>query len=374
VFLVSKNKTGMFWLLLASLCCSFSVQAEIPALYRPVKALNSHDLAVIVNDQDPLSLQIANYYQQQRHIPDEQMVHISFSPNRAILSKLEFQTLKQQVDAQTPKHVQAFALTWMQPFRVECMSITTAFATGFDPAFCAAPCAETRKSPYYAAEIDQPYKTLAWRPTMMLAGKTFADVKALIDTGVAADYAQPQGSAYLLKTSDNARSSRAALFPDIAEKFKRFWQVKYLEQDYIAGESDVMFYFTGHKQVPYLADNHYLPGAVADHLTSKGGVLSGTDQMSVVEWLKAGVTASYGAVIEPCNFPAKFSNPALLMYFYLRGSTVLEAYWKSVAEPGQGIFVGEPLAKPFAYPPRNLTELPGITSMDMELVTPQLRK
>jgi hypothetical protein len=39
------------------------------------------------------------------------------------------------------------------------------------------------------------------------------------------------------------------------------------------------------------------------------------------------------------------------MFNYLRGSTLIEAYWKSVAQTGQGLFVGEPLAKPFAYPP-----------------------
>ena len=33
---------------------------------------------------------------------------------------------------------------------------------------------------------------------------------------------------------------------------------------------------------------------------------------------------------------------------YLQGETLLEAYWKSVAWPGQGIFIGEPLAAPFA--------------------------
>ena len=32
---------------------------------------------------------------------------------------------------------------------------------------------------------------------------------------------------------------------------------------------------------------------------------------------------------------------------YLSGETLIEAYWKSVAMPGQGIFVGEPLAAPF---------------------------
>ena len=78
--------------------------------------------------------------------------------------------------------------------------------------------------------------------------------------------------------------------------------------------------------------------------------MSGSSQMNILEWIKAGATGSYGAVVEPCNFPAKFSNPAVLMYHYLRGSSLIEAYWKSVAQPGQGIFVGDPLAKPFAYP------------------------
>jgi hypothetical protein len=35
------------------------------------------------------------------------------------------------------------------------------------------------------------------------------------------------------------------------------------------------------------------------------------------------------------------------MRYYLRGSTLIEAYWKAVAMPGQGLFIGEPLAAPF---------------------------
>lgn len=35
------------------------------------------------------------------------------------------------------------------------------------------------------------------------------------------------------------------------------------------------------------------------------------------------------------------------MSFYYRGNTVVEAYWKSVNWPGEGIFVGEPLARPW---------------------------
>jgi hypothetical protein len=66
-----------------------------------------------------------------------------------------------------------------------------------------------------------------------------------------------------------------------------------------------------------------------------------------LRWLEAGATGSYGAVVEPCNFIAKFPNPAVAIYHYLRGNTLIEAYWKSVAMPGQGVFIGEPLAQPF---------------------------
>ncbi len=327
------------------------VSAQMLPASQPSPALNASDLAVIINDNDPLSRQIGEYYQQQRHIPPNQVVHVRFSANQGILNAAEFKKIKQQVVNQTPEHIQAFALTWVKPFRVECMSITTAFAADFDPAFCASGCTATRNSPYYNSTVTKPFDQHGWRPTMMVAAADFSEAKKLIDRGVAADYSHPQGTAYLLKTSDRARSSRAVYFSAIAEKFRPFWPVKYLEQDYIAGHDDVMFYFTGLTVVPHLADNRYPPGAVADHLTSAGAVLSGSKQMSILEWIKAGVTGSYGTVVEPCNFPQKFSDPEVLLYHYLSGNSLMEAYWKSVAQPGQGLFIGEPLAKPFAVQP-----------------------
>jgi len=341
----------LIFVFLGSLSCSVKA-TNIPSLFIPLPSLTANDLALIVNDNDPLSVRIAEYYQDKRKIPLSQVIHVRFDSKAKILSESRFNKLKQQVDEQTPKHVQAFVLTWLQPFRVECMSITTAFAIGFDKAFCSGACQETRKSPYFASQSEKPFNDYGWRPTMTLAGNNFDEVKQLIDRGIAADFTNPQGSAYLLKTSDSARSTRAVLFPGIAEKFNRSWPVNYLEQNSIENKTDVMFYFTGLTKVPNIANNTYLPGAVADHLTSTGGVLTGSNQMNILDWIQAGATASYGAVVEPCNYPAKFSNPGVLMYFYLRGNSLIEAYWKSVEEPGQGIFVGEPLARPFAYKPR----------------------
>jgi hypothetical protein len=52
-------------------------------------------------------------------------------------------------------------------------------------------------------------------------------------------------------------------------------------------------------------------------------------------------------VSEPCNHVGKFPSPAVFLRHYVRGDTVLETYWKSVAMPGQGLILGEPLARPF---------------------------
>jgi len=346
------NRIGYIALLLFFAFFGGELQAEISPLYRPLPALSAKQLAVVVNDTDPLSIRIAKYYQDSRKIPTENIIHIRFDASSNALAQKEFAILKQQVDALTPAHVQAFVLTWLKPFRVDCMSITTAFAAGFDQAFCAKVCAESRKSPYFASDSQKPFTDFHWRPTMALAGHSFEDVKRLIDRGIAADFTRPQGSAYLLKTSDQARSSRAVYFPDVAKTFAGLWPVNYLEQNSIEKKTDVMFYFTGLMHVPDIDKNTYLPGAIADHLTSAGGVLTGSDQMNILDWIKAGATASYGAVVEPCNYPVKFPHPGVLLHYYLRGNTLIEAYWKSVWEPGQGIFVGEPLARPFATAPK----------------------
>jgi hypothetical protein len=52
-------------------------------------------------------------------------------------------------------------------------------------------------------------------------------------------------------------------------------------------------------------------------------------------------------VSEPCNHWQKFPNPDILLRSYLRGGSAIESYWRSVAWPAQGVFIGEPLAAPY---------------------------
>jgi uncharacterized protein (TIGR03790 family) len=312
--------------------------------------LGAEQLAVIVNDDDPDSVQIGEYYQRQRKLPAENVVHVhlGLAPGAISIDRKAFAAVKSQVDQTTPHQVQAYALAWTTPFRVDCMSITTAFAAGFDEAFCATGCVPTKISPYFNSNSWAPYRHYHWRPAMMLAGASVTEVKKLIDRGVNADGTAPKGTGYLVETRDKFRSVRSPLFDPLIQLVGKKFELVHLRTDFIEDKKDVLFYFTGAADVPKIGSNTYRPGAMTDHLTSAGGVLNSTrGQMSVLRWLEAGATASFGAVVEPCNFPQKFPNPALAVMRYLGGDTAIEAYWKSVAMPGQGVFVGEPLARPF---------------------------
>jgi uncharacterized protein (TIGR03790 family) len=325
--------------------------AQAPQVILPRSGLVASDLAVVVNSRDPLSIKIANYYQQQRQIPAENIISIEFDVGASVMSPVLFARLIKRVEQQTPTSVQAYVLTWAAPYRVGCMSISAAFAFGYDKKYCASGCKATAPSFYADSNSLQPYQDFAIRPTMLLAAENFAQAKALIDRGVAADgnaFKDLAPTAYLVETPDKNRSVRKAYFPRVADQLGSQIQVKRLQAKSIQQRQDVMFYFTGAIRVPDIESNRYMPGAMADHLTSTGGQLTDSRQMSALRWLEAGATGSYGTVVEPCNLLTKFPNPLVAINRYLQGASLLEAYWKSVVMPGQGVFIGEPLAKPYA--------------------------
>jgi uncharacterized protein (TIGR03790 family) len=310
-------------------------------------SIASATLAVIVNDADPLSRRIGAYYAQQRHIPEKNLIHVSFAAGRPGMTRADFEQVMATVNARVSPSVQAYALAWTEPYRVGCMSITTAFAAGYDEAFCAKGCKATRPSPYFDTDSRRPHEDFGWRPAMLLAGNSFDDVKALIDRGVAADGTRPSGTGYLVSTNDAARNVRSRFYPGIMLMQSDRFKFELIQSNTVRYMTNIMFYFTGLARVAGIDTNRFLPGAIADHLTSSGGQLTDSRQMSSLRWLEAGATGSYGTVVEPCAFTQKFPRPDIVIDRYLDGETLLEAYWKSVAWPGQGVFIGEPLAAPF---------------------------
>ncbi len=346
-----------------------STPASTPTLAAPTaptlprSGLVAADLALLIAEGDPLSEAIALAYQRARNIPEAHMIRVPvpLQVGSDVISAAAFAGLKASIDAKLPASAQATLVTWAQPSRVQgacSMGLTSALAFGYNPALCGG-CSRTQASAYFDSDSTRPFTDLGLRPSMMLGASTLAAAQALIDRGVAADGSAPTGTGYLVRTSDAARSVRHADYPALLAAWASApgLALRYLDASaagspqVISNQNDVLFYFTGLAQVPALASNRFLPGAAADHLTSFGGLLPGANgQMPATDWLMAGATASYGTVEEPCNHVEKFPKASVLIEHYQRGATLIEAYWKSVAWPGQGLFVGEPLARPWNQP------------------------
>jgi uncharacterized protein (TIGR03790 family) len=173
--------------------------------------------------------------------------------------------------------------------------------------------------------------------------------KSIIDRGVLSSFKINEATAYFVKTKDPARSKpREPFYPrDLTKIEQKKLFIRTISAESIQHKKDVMFYFTGLAKVPNLDSLTFMPGAIGDHLTSAGGILHKPWQTSGLDWLRAGVTGTYGSVSEPCNHWQKFPNPSVLLPHYLSGETLIEAYWKSVYWPTQGLFMGEPLAAPY---------------------------
>ena len=345
---------------------SAAVAAPAAALQPPAlprTGLVPADLAVLYADGDATSEAIARAYQRARGIPEANLVRVAVPTGSDSVSDSEFATIKATLDARLPAHIQALLVTWTQPSRVvgaSCaVGLTSALAFGYNAVLCGG-CNRTQVSAYYDTDTTRPWTDLRIRPAMMLGAATLDAAQTLIARGLAAEGSAPIGTGWVVRTTDTARSVR---YPDYLN-LPGAWAaapgptLRYLDASAagsaqeLTQQTDLLFYFTGLVKVPQAASNHFLPGAVADHLTSYGGYLPGAKgQMPATDWLAAGATASYGTVEEPCNHTEKFPRASVLVDQYVRGATVIEAYWKSVAMPGQGLFVGEPLARPWAHQP-----------------------
>jgi uncharacterized protein (TIGR03790 family) len=321
----------------------------ILALIRVAHAsgLDADRLGVIYNLDDAGSRDVAALYASQHRVPPQNLVGIRL-PRTAVIDPKAFAVARNQVLDHLPTNVQSLLLVWSRPYAVGCMSVTTAFAAGYHSSFCEPGCAQTTPNPLFNSDGWLPADTVAWWPAMLLPSDDPELARALIKRAIASETAANTGSLYLVRTQDSARNVRAATYEDARAALTGRVRVIELTTPVQDAVTDAIGYFTGAVRVDELPRLRFRPGAVADHLTSVGGMLAGSGQMSALAWLNQGATASYGTVTEPCNILGKFPNIQVLMSHYAAGETALEAYWKSVAMPGQGLFIGDPLARSFA--------------------------
>jgi uncharacterized protein (TIGR03790 family) len=327
-----------------------------PAWIAPVRIsgrLTAAEIGLVINTDDPYSVAVGAYYAARRGLAPEQILRVRL-PIVAALSRADFERLQRAIEQRFGSRTQALALAWSAPWAVECNSITGALALGFDAALCTNSCNPSRPLPYFNTASSRPWRDFGLRPSMLLAAPDVEQAKAMIDRGVAADSSlvrrgRPPVHALLLDTGDVHRRVRALLFPPAGPIGRTGVEVRTQMATDWAATPRILMVSTGSEKVDFGPPSNWLPGGLGDHLTSFGGALGAVHgQTTATDWIAAGATASHGSVSEPCNHLQKFPHPQVLLLHYLQGATAIEAYWKSVLWPQQSLFVGEPLAAPFA--------------------------
>jgi hypothetical protein len=203
-----------------------------------------------------------------------------------------------------------------------------------------------------------------------LDGFDHDDAIDLVDRAVTADGSFPTAEILCMEGGDQARAARD---PECE------FATRMLEEAGLPGafltpfdsalsDHEVAAYFTGTANLTAgIADNTYVPGAIACNLTSFGAAPTNffcndvgdvcpasESQTSIARFVRAGATGAHGTVAEPLN--NVFPNAGTLLHYtfgYNLGESFLFnlrfIYW-------QNIFVGDPLATPYAERPT--VELP----------------
>src|SRR6202021_1716922 len=117
-------------------------------------------------------------------------------PDRDSISRDELKALRTTMLQVLPSTVQSLLLVWSRPYAVECMSVTTAFAAGYQPQFCEPGCGLTMASPLYDTRGWLPADTIGWLPAMLLPSDDEPLARDLIERGIKADGSAPSGSVY----------------------------------------------------------------------------------------------------------------------------------------------------------------------------------
>jgi len=330
------------------------------------------NVIVVVNQNSTNSVQLGNDYCEQRGVPPQNVLRMTnWTGGNISWSTNDFQNdllnpLLALVNSRSLANQAEFVVLSMDiPYRVSDGSsdngTTAALFYGFKtnttfvggPNSCSLPDNTSNSYAYSELPFNLARPNTATTNSflaMMLTDTNLAAAERVLSRGVASDFSYPTQTVYLAKTSDTARNVRYVEFDNS------------VFENQVAGNNAVIrtntdstaFMNTFGLQTGLgnyaFYTNAFEPGSLGDTLTSYAGQLfENSGQTPILTFLEAGAAGSYGTVVEPCNYTQKFPDP--VDYFYqLRGFALGEAYYQSVLNPFQGVFVGEPLAAPFAHP------------------------
>jgi len=374
---MGNNACVTFWKRTAS-----GVVAIVSLATRVLAGGSGLNIAVVVNQNSTNSVELGNYYCERRGVPPQNVLRIDWAGGNTAWTTSDFDTKLRTplttmlASRQLTNQIEFVLLSMDIPYRVTLTtgssesggvnSTTAALFYGFKPDGCASNCPAGLPSCNLAPASINLYAgsegifrstppiiatSNSWL-VMMITASNLAQAKQIVNNGVSGDGSYPSEKVFLAKTTDGGRNVRYTAFDNVVfdTHLRQAYSVRRTNSNAAFNLGAMLGYQTGLYNYSF-APASFVPGAMADNLTSYGGTLfePNGDQAYLWNVLLAGAAASYGTVVEPCAYLEKFPSPQ--NYFYqARGFSIAECYYQSLTNPYQGILVGEPLAAPFALP------------------------
>jgi uncharacterized protein (TIGR03790 family) len=343
-----------------------------------VKALGPHEVLLLANGRSPESIDIADTYARLRGIPEQNILRLNIAREDDgwphTISPAEFTRLiwrpATRVVQQRGLEDQLLVWVYSTDFPIRISTTPPISIQGITFLRNQLPDSEAVKmgtyhSPLFTGpdnvnirpHISQTFDTYAeWLrdemplPSMMLGysgkkGNSLDRIRTCLSRGVASDGSSPTGTVYFVQTKDVRSECRQWQHVGATYDINVSGLEVVVTDQEPQGRSNVLGIQMGAANVRP-DRNTYLPGSMAEHLTSEAAIFYKDSQTKLTKWIEAGVTASCGTVVEPYNVWTKFPS-AYFYYHYTSGCSMIESFYQSIRCPLQILLVGEPLASPW---------------------------
>jgi uncharacterized protein (TIGR03790 family) len=345
-------------------------------------ALGPHEIAVLVNGNSPASVEIANHFVHLRQVPAANVIRLPM-PDRVLEPQAELtpEEFAQHIwepadkavrDRGIADHILAWAYSADFPVRIRgtpplsIQGITfvrnklppgTQVDDGqfLSPLFRGPDQAGGPFAPSVTLEQFTPALNAAMPlPSMMIGytgsrGLPVERVLAMLRYGALSDGTAPAGAVHFRLSDDVRATCRSWQFDAADGALRRRGVRSSVSSNDPPAQTKLIGYVTGASWAQPPRGCAFLPGSVADNLTSFGAAFHHDDQTKLTDWLRAGATAASGTVAEPYAMWTKFPHGRFFEH-YAEGCTVLESYFLALRSPLQILLVGDPLARPWGRP------------------------
>ena len=254
------------------------------------------NVVVVVNQNSTNSVQLGNYYCERRCVPPQNLLRIYWTGGNTTWTQSDFETnllnplVAMLSSCGLTNQVDYVVLSMDIPYQVTAAdginSTTAALFYGFKTDDCSTNCPsgipgcnlpDASSNAYAGSEgIFRQTPPIAagsnsWLVTM-ITSSNLAQAQAIIDCGVDSDGTFPTQTVWLAKTSDLARNVRYLEFDNAIfdARLAGDFFIQRTNSDSPYGLTNLLGYQTGLAVFNTLS-NMFVPGAIADSLTSYGG-------------------------------------------------------------------------------------------------------